>query len=342
LKEKGEIEVKKINKIIFLLITLSLVFSNIALTTTVGSSTKSKFKDLSTSHWAYTAIVEAHNKGIVTGYKDGTFKPNQHVAEAEFLSILFKSYQEVKPVEGKPWHSPIYDLALELNYPVDLTPKAILNRLRVAEIMTGVAGFHYTGDHAIQFMLGNGYANGKVSGTISIENYKGEDKLTRAEAVVFIANAKAKGINKLNKRPETQSDKKNLPSLNLAQEQKSLALLKEIETKVREAGFDFERSTLRTDGTIGWIMVTKDGKDYVHYSQKNSLVLDDYRDKDAMNLWADLALLLGAKGVTKKDILDGTQSFIDTGRAKFFRIDNDIVASIGGTGDKYAVVISWD
>jgi len=204
-------------KLVALIFIFTLVFSSISFPITLASTTRSKFKDLSTSHWAYTAIVEAHNKGIVTGYKDGTFKPNQHVSEAEFLAMLFRSYQEVKPVEGKPWHSPIYDLALELNYPVDLTPKAILNRLRVAEIMTGVAGFHYTGDHAIQFMLGNGYANGKVSGTISIENYKGGDKLTRAEAVVFIANAKAKGIKKLNKRPESYSDTKQLPVLNKAQ-----------------------------------------------------------------------------------------------------------------------------
>ena len=49
-----------------------------------------KFRDI-TSHWAEGIILEAARRNIVGGYPDGTFRPNQPVTRAEFISLLVRT-----------------------------------------------------------------------------------------------------------------------------------------------------------------------------------------------------------------------------------------------------------
>jgi len=46
------------------------------------------FSDVSTTHWAYSYIVTAVNAGWISGYEDGTYKPNREISRAEAISIL--------------------------------------------------------------------------------------------------------------------------------------------------------------------------------------------------------------------------------------------------------------
>lgn len=50
-----------------------------------------EFSDLENDHWAYSAIMTMSQKGIINGYGDGTFKPNNSVSRAEFAKMLVKS-----------------------------------------------------------------------------------------------------------------------------------------------------------------------------------------------------------------------------------------------------------
>jgi hypothetical protein len=47
-----------------------------------------RFKDVPETHWAYKAIEELAEKGIINGYEDGTFKPNEPVTRAEIATII--------------------------------------------------------------------------------------------------------------------------------------------------------------------------------------------------------------------------------------------------------------
>lgn len=47
-----------------------------------------KFKDVPETHWAYKAIEELAEKGIINGYEDGTFKPDETVTRAELATML--------------------------------------------------------------------------------------------------------------------------------------------------------------------------------------------------------------------------------------------------------------
>jgi hypothetical protein len=60
-------------------------------TTTTPPSTTPVFSDVSTSYWGYDAISSLSSKGIVSGYPDGTFKPNATITRAEFATMLVKA-----------------------------------------------------------------------------------------------------------------------------------------------------------------------------------------------------------------------------------------------------------
>lgn len=47
-----------------------------------------KFKDVPETHWAYKAIEELAEMGIINGYEDGTFKPDGAVTRAEVATML--------------------------------------------------------------------------------------------------------------------------------------------------------------------------------------------------------------------------------------------------------------
>jgi len=53
---------------------------------TYGEGKTLVFSDI-LGHWAYKIILEYNEDGIVSGYKDGTFKPNASVSRAEFIKI---------------------------------------------------------------------------------------------------------------------------------------------------------------------------------------------------------------------------------------------------------------
>ncbi len=49
------------------------------------------FYDVPVSHWAYSAISYMAKNGIVSGYPDGSFLPNNNISKAEFAKIIVNS-----------------------------------------------------------------------------------------------------------------------------------------------------------------------------------------------------------------------------------------------------------
>ncbi len=69
----------------------SVASATFVIASTVQSSSPSTFTDLPTTFWAYGAIEALNAQGLITGYPDGTFKPDQVITRAEFVTILVKS-----------------------------------------------------------------------------------------------------------------------------------------------------------------------------------------------------------------------------------------------------------
>lgn len=148
-------------------------------------------------HWAQNTIEWGQAQGYVHGYPDGSYKPDQSVSEAEFLSMLVNAVTPL-PINAEnatEWSDAVYIYANKMNYPVqgyqnlDIRNQPI-TRTHVAELETASLGLNYSGDGAIKYLLTHGLANGKTAS--NVEGFQGNDDLTRAEAITFIKNLKDK------------------------------------------------------------------------------------------------------------------------------------------------------
>lgn len=59
------------------------------------------FSDLSLSHWSYNAVLSLYSKGIISGYEDGSIKPDNEISRAEFVKLITQSISESKSAESK-------------------------------------------------------------------------------------------------------------------------------------------------------------------------------------------------------------------------------------------------
>ncbi|MBO8430132.1 S-layer homology domain-containing protein, partial [Spirochaetes bacterium] len=72
-------------KNIFKILTAVLVFS-VAL-----PAMAFQFPDVPTNHWAAEQMDILSDKGVIVGYPDGTFRPDENVTRAEFASMAIKA-----------------------------------------------------------------------------------------------------------------------------------------------------------------------------------------------------------------------------------------------------------
>lgn len=185
--------------------------------TTISEASTLPFRDVN-GHWASVSIQWAVEAGVIKGYEDGTFKPNAFVTEAEFITMLFKALpsqpNEEKKIE-KHWADPFYRQASEFLYPVwGKESHAIRNqpikRSQVAELIAAANGDPFLGEAAIRYIMSKKLASGKVKHDNPLEAFKGDDLLTRAEAVQFLLNAIQNGLQEAKSsavRGETSTDK---------------------------------------------------------------------------------------------------------------------------------------
>lgn len=101
-------------------------------------------------HWAEKTITAWQDKGLISGYQDGTFKPNKPTTRAEFTRIM--------------------------NQALGLDKKG-----NVAFTDVSPSDWFY---HDVAIALGEAYTAGYPDGT-----FKPNEIITRAQAAVFIANA---------------------------------------------------------------------------------------------------------------------------------------------------------
>jgi hypothetical protein len=64
------------------------------------------FKDLSSEHWAYNYIRQGVDAGIIAGYEDSTFRPNQAISRAEMAVMIAKALK----MKGTYGNTPFSDM----------------------------------------------------------------------------------------------------------------------------------------------------------------------------------------------------------------------------------------
>lgn len=98
-------------KILALVLSVALVAGIVSISP-VSGSTATLFTDIS-NHWAKDGILHAAEKGYVSGYPDGTFKPNNGVTRAEFIKMIVDDLGLSHGVDTKVWYQPYVDAAVE-------------------------------------------------------------------------------------------------------------------------------------------------------------------------------------------------------------------------------------
>jgi len=147
-------------------------------------------------HWAEETVAWAVSEGIVTGYPDGSFRPNAPVSEPEFLAMLIRAFPEAgdpeRPVDA-PWYAGYYDIAADRGWTVyGILVAEWYNRGHVAQLIASTQGRQLSVTDAVQYLLDRGLSRGKTSPTV--EGYQPGETLTRAEAAQFVRNLKDYGL----------------------------------------------------------------------------------------------------------------------------------------------------
>ena len=172
-------------------------------------SNETVFSDIS-GHWAESRIKEAVKIGFVTGYQDGTFKPNATVTRAEFATLLNNAMKNkdtanfnFKDIKKNDWYYEQIQKAVAVGFfsgyeDNTFKPNNPITRQEVAKVISStITTGNIDGDGATLLSDYNSIQNwAKPSVNIAFNKsyimgypeklYKPTKALTRAEAVKII------------------------------------------------------------------------------------------------------------------------------------------------------------
>ena len=67
------------------------------LTDIASDNVYKKFKDVGADNWSYDAVERLYNMGIISGYDDGSFRPEVNITRAEFAVMLYGFTKDNEP-----------------------------------------------------------------------------------------------------------------------------------------------------------------------------------------------------------------------------------------------------
>lgn len=99
---------------------LSLLLAFVLCLTLLPSAyaSNSPFSDVPPDHWAYDAIMEANNDGVMTGTASGVFSPSGKLNMAQFVTVLTRAFynEDVQSsIRNDTWPNRNYDAAEKHN-----------------------------------------------------------------------------------------------------------------------------------------------------------------------------------------------------------------------------------
>jgi hypothetical protein len=175
------------------------------------SSQTADFKDTA-EHWAREAINKLVKEGIISGYPDGTFRPNAEITRAEFVTLICRmlglepinSPSKFKDVDSNAWYAGYINAIREagmIGGYEDGTFKpnqkitreegfVILYRMAKAQLSASGSNPNFTDDEsiaawareAVEALVSAGVVSGYEDGTIKPKN-----NITRAETVKILS-----------------------------------------------------------------------------------------------------------------------------------------------------------
>lgn len=187
-------------------------------TKTYGTLSMKAPSDIS-GHPLQASLEWGLRAGIVSPSGDGLLHPDKMVSEAEFLTMLLKTYsiniQAYQPAKSRHWADAAYSIAKERNYPLNgITNIAdrnqIITRQQVAEIVSAADSMNVRGSNAITYVLAKDYMQGVTE--LSIMGFNKNEKITKAEALKILQHLH-QTLDELRGCPANETAESSLPDL---------------------------------------------------------------------------------------------------------------------------------
>ena len=162
-----------------------------------------------TGHWCENIIEKWETKGLIAGYEDGTFRPDQPITRAEFVSLVnrYLGYTAAKTisfsdVSAGDWYANQVAIAVNAGYvggfeDNTFRPGDNITRAQTASIIARLTGLSNNAAESYKFAdahrnpewakgaIGAVAAKGYMIGDEK-NNFDAPDPLTRAEAVAIL------------------------------------------------------------------------------------------------------------------------------------------------------------
>ena len=100
-------------------VVITSLLSGVMMTSMPIYAAKTDTKDVANDFWAKKQITWTYNKNYLSGYPDGTFKPQENMTNAEFISLVIRILSndtklDVNKANEKMWYSKFLNKAEEL------------------------------------------------------------------------------------------------------------------------------------------------------------------------------------------------------------------------------------
>ena len=134
-------------------------------------STESGYSDVSSSDWYNNAISTLSNLGVITGYEDGTFRPNASISRAEFVTIATRFFDYTAEYEGtfsdvsySSWYADFVQAAVDMGLVNGyengtFRPNASITRAEAVAIVNRVLLRRPDADHLLPWSVMNTFSD---------------------------------------------------------------------------------------------------------------------------------------------------------------------------------------
>ena len=212
------------------------------------------FSDVPAAQWYYEYVDKLYTSGVVGGFPDGTFRPQNNVTTGQTLKmiLLAAGYAEPDPVSSH-WARGYLDLALAQSIldRGDITDLDVpITRVMMAKIAANALGlrrtdeadyFTDTKDDHVHALYEYGIVGGYTDGT-----YKPAKKLTRAEVSAIVCRIQDfLGLDEIAGGDDPDEPGKNVPSnFKLRTSEQCIDYLKQAEGFSATAFWDYQQYSI--------------------------------------------------------------------------------------------------
>lgn len=130
------------------------------------------FRDVNSRHWAFASVERAAELGLVAGFSDGTFRPDEPVTRAQFVLMLWRMAGKPEAKEkaaftdtaGGDWYETALNWAYENGFVNGISettfgPNANITRQQAVAILFRYAGSETGGEALVSGVYESGFSD---------------------------------------------------------------------------------------------------------------------------------------------------------------------------------------